>query len=77
MWYPNISQYKQTVQYTDSFNTLSDDIKTLMIRFDPVFASVNFSGVFKMQGKDKLYTLKCFLKEIPEMRKTKTNSYIH
>lgn len=69
MNYPNITQYKESIQDSDSFNSLNEGIHPTILGYEPVFASGNFATVFKMEYQGATHALKCFLKELPDRRK--------
>ena len=50
MEYPSISEYKEAVQYADSFESEElRELKPVMQGNEPVMTSGNFAVVFKMQ----------------------------
>lgn len=66
MEYPSISEYKEAVQYVDSFE--SEDLqglKPVMMGGEPVMTSGNFAVVFKMQNQKTgdFFALKCFTQD--------------
>ena len=66
MEYPSISEYKEAVQYADSFETSElQNLRPVMNGNDPVMTSGNFAVVFKMKDETtgELYALKCFTQD--------------
>lgn len=50
MEYPSISEYKEAVQYVDSFESEDlRELKPVMMGGEPVMTSGNFAVVFKRQ----------------------------
>lgn len=49
MEYPSISEYKEAVQYADSFESaVLRELKPVKVGGEPVMTSGNFAVVFKM-----------------------------
>ena len=68
MTYPLISEYVEAVRNAeDNFDKLRDLRPVTDDNGNPVMTSGNFAVVFKMRDekKDKLYAVKCFLKDQP------------
>lgn len=66
MEYPSISEYKEAVQYVDSFESEDlRELKPVMMGAEPVMTSGNFAVVFKMQNEKtgELFALKCFTQD--------------
>ena len=66
MEYPSISEYKESVQYADSFESEElRDLKPVMVGSEPVMTSGNFAVVFKMQNEKtgEFFALKCFTQD--------------
>ena len=66
MEYPSISEYKEAVQYADSFETAElQNLRPVMNGSEPVMTSGNFAVVFKMKDETtgELYALKCFTQD--------------
>ena len=66
MEYPSISEYKEAVQYADSFETSElQNLRPVMNGSEPVMTSGNFAVVFKMKDETtgELYALKCFTQD--------------
>ena len=68
MTYPLISEYVEAVRNAeDNFDKLRDIRPVTDDNGNPVMISGGFAVVFKMRDekKDKLYAVKCFLKDQP------------
>ena len=68
MKFPLISEYVEAVKNAeDTFGTLTNLRPIMDEDCNPVMTSGNFAVVFKMRDekKDKLYAVKCFLKDQP------------
>ena len=66
MEYPSISEYKEAVQYADSFESAAlRELKPVKVGNEPVMTSGNFAVVFKMQNEKtgELFALKCFTQD--------------
>ena len=66
MEYPSISEYKEAVQYADSFETAElQNLRPVMSGNEPVMTSGNFAVVFKMRDETtgEFYALKCFTQD--------------
>ena len=66
MEYPSISEYKEAVQYADSFETSElQTLRPVMNGSEPVMTSGNFAVVFKMKDETtgEFYALKCFTQD--------------
>ena len=66
MEYPSISEYKEAVQYADSFESAAlRELKPVMVGSEPVMTSGNFAVVFKMQNEKtgEFFALKCFTQD--------------
>ena len=66
MEYPSISEYKEAVQYADSFETAElQNLRPVMSGNEPVMTSGNFAVVFKMKDETtgEFYALKCFTQD--------------
>lgn len=66
MEYPSISEYKEAVQYADSFESEElRELKPVKVGGEPVMTSGNFAVVFKMQNEKtgELFALKCFTQD--------------
>ena len=62
MHYPNITQYTNAIQNSESFLTLTEGITPLLKNGQPIFMSGNFAVVIKMTYNNNPFALKCFLK---------------
>ena len=72
MQYPLISEYIEAIRYAeDNFDKLSNLRPVLDDNGNPVMSSGNFAVVFKMKDieTDKLYAVKCFIREQEERQK--------
>lgn len=66
MEYPSISEYKEAVQYADSFESAAlRELKPVKVGNEPVMTSGNFAVVFKMQNEKtgEFFALKCFTQD--------------
>ena len=66
MEYPSISEYKEAVQYADSFESAAlKELKPVKVGNEPVMTSGNFAVVFKMQNEKtgEFFALKCFTQD--------------
>lgn len=64
MQYPLISEYiEATLSSEDNFDKLSNLRPILDEYGNPIMTSGNFAVVFKMTDGEKIYAIKCFLKE--------------
>ena len=66
MEYPSISEYKEAVQYADSFESAAlKELKPVKVGGGPVMTSGNFAVVFKMQNEKtgEYFALKCFTQD--------------
>ena len=66
MEYPSISEYKEAVQYAESFETAElQNLRPVMSGNEPVMTSGNFAVVFKMKDETtgEFYALKCFTQD--------------
>ena len=66
MVYPSISEYKEAVQYAESFETSElKNLRPVINGGEPVMTSGNFAVVFKMQNEKsgEYFALKCFTQD--------------
>ena len=66
MEFPSISEYKEAVQYAESFETSElKNLRPVINGSEPVMTSGNFAVVFKMQNEKtgEFFALKCFTQD--------------